>query len=410
MLKRSLLTILLAVLLLAACAPTAQTPTVPEGPPMACTLFDLFPDPQDPVSLKLPPVSADDWARGSDNPRMILLEYSDFQCPYCSLASGYIKMFEDEYPQDVQVVFRHFPLTFHDKAPLAGQAAEAAGAQGKFWEMHDLLYQQDKWETWTNLSPEEFETWLVEQAGTIGLDVERFQRDLNSDAMVKKVQDSYNEAIAMGILGTPSLYVFLDGELIFVPDDQVPYDPATLSTILELHKLSDKQYDECPPMIIDSGKEYIATLTTERGDIKIKLYADRAPLAVNSFVFLARMGFFDGVTFHRVLPGFVAQSGDPSGTGFGGPGYQFASEIVDTLKFDRPGLLGMANSGPDTNGSQFFITYDALPNLDGGYTIFGEIIEGMDVAESISPRDPAAATSSPLPPGDQILSVKIEEK
>lgn len=131
---------------------------------------------------------------------------------------------------------------------------------------------------------------------------------------------------------------------------------------------------------------------------------------MNSFVFLSNEGYFNGVTFHRVLKNFVAQSGDPSGTGGGGPGYQFANEISEDLKFDRAGLLGMANSGADTNGSQFFITYKELPTLDGDYTIFGEVIEGMDVVNQLTPRNPDAAEETNLPPGDKILSITIEEK
>jgi len=146
---------------------------------------------------------------------------------------------------------------------------------------------------------------------------------------------------------------------------------------------------------------------TEKGDIVIQLYADKAPLAVNSFVFLARQGWFDGVTFLRVIPGFVAQAGDPSGTTRGGPGYFFKNEVSD-LKYDKPGVVGMANSGSDTNGSQFFITYAPEPSLDGRFTVFGEVIKGMDVVESLTPRDPAQ--SGDLPAGDKILSVTIEEK
>ena len=214
----------------------------------------------------------------------------------------------------------------------------------------------------------------------------------------------------LGLTGTPSLFVFIDGELIFVPEDQVPYDPATLDAILKLANLREKQFDRCPPMIIDQNKQYTATLKTEKGDIKIRLFADKAPLAVNSFVFLAQMGYFDGMIFHRVLPDFVAQTGDPSGTGFGGPGYQFANEISEDLKYDRPGLVGMANAGANTNGSQFFITYAELPQLDGGYTIFGEVIEGMEVAKALTARDPASAAPEDLPPGDKVLSVIIEEE
>jgi cyclophilin family peptidyl-prolyl cis-trans isomerase len=161
-------------------------------------------------------------------------------------------------------------------------------------------------------------------------------------------------------------------------------------------------------MLISPGKQYVATLHTEKGEIVLELYADQAPTAVNSFVFLARHGWFDGVTFHRVIPGFVAQAGDPTGTGFGGPGYAFDNEISPDLKFDRPGVLGMANSGPGSNGSQFFITLAPAPNLNGDYTIFGHVISGMDVVKGLTPRDPSQAMN--LPPGDKINSVTIEEK
>ena len=161
-------------------------------------------------------------------------------------------------------------------------------------------------------------------------------------------------------------------------------------------------------MVIDPDKEYTATIETEKGDIVVELLAEQAPLAVNSFVYLARQGWFDGVSFHRVLPGFVAQSGDPSGSGMGGPGYEFDNEVSPDLKFDAAGLLAMANSGPNTNGSQFFITYAPAANLDGGYTIFGKVLEGMEIAESLTPRDPSQGGA--LPPGDKILSVRIDEK
>jgi len=128
---------------------------------------------------------------------------------------------------------------------------------------------------------------------------------------------------------------------------------------------------------------------------------------VNNFIFLARDGWYDNVMFHRVLPGFVAQTGDPTGTGYGGPGFLYVNESSD-LKFDKPGVLAMANSGMDTNGSQFFITYAPLSQLDGGYTIFGQVIEGMDVVEKLTPRDPE---NTPDPPqGDSITEVIITEQ
>ncbi|MBK8825064.1 MAG: peptidylprolyl isomerase [Anaerolineales bacterium] len=158
---------------------------------------------------------------------------------------------------------------------------------------------------------------------------------------------------------------------------------------------------------MDPAKQYIATIKTEKGDIVIQLFPDKAPLAVNSFVFLAKQGWYNGVTFHRVIPGFAAQTGDPSNTGKGNPGYFFNNEIND-LKFDKPGMVSMANSGPNTNGSQFFITFGPAPHLDGGYTIFGQVLSGLEVAEQLTPRDPDQGII--LAPGDKIISVDIEEK
>ena len=166
-----------------------------------------------------------------------------------------------------------------------------------------------------------------------------------------------------------------------------------------------KQYDAPPAMAIDAAKRYTATIATDSGDIVIELFADKAPLTVNNFVFLAREGFYDGVTFHRVIKGFMAQSGDPTGSGRGGLGYRFDDEFDATLRHDGPGVLSMANAGPDTNGSQFFITYRATPHLDGKHAVFGRVVEGMDVVLAIPERDPVRARE----PGLAMNSVTIAE-
>ncbi|MCE1254159.1 MAG: peptidylprolyl isomerase [Anaerolineae bacterium] len=142
------------------------------------------------------------------------------------------------------------------------------------------------------------------------------------------------------------------------------------------------------------------------GEFVVQLYPKQAPITVNNFVFLAREGYYDGTTFHRVLDGFMAQGGDPTGTGMGGPGYKFVNEDSD-LQFDKPGVVAMANAGRDTNGSQFFITFVARPELTGGYTIFGQVISGMDVVNAITRRDPM---QSPNFTGDVIESITINEK
>ena len=145
-----------------------------------------------------------------------------------------------------------------------------------------------------------------------------------------------------------------------------------------------KQYSQPPAMVIDASKRYVATVNTNQGSMVIELLPNEAPKTVNNFVFLAREGYYDGVIFHRVIVGFMIQGGDPAGTGSGGPGYNFEDEFVPALTFDRPGILAMANAGPNTNGSQFFITTVPTPHLNQRHTIFGTVLEGQDVAEAIS--------------------------
>src|SRR5512136_1621563 len=140
-------------------------------------------------------------------------------------------------------------------------------------------------------------------------------------------------------------------------------------------------------MAIDPKKKYKATFKTEKGDFTIELYADKAPRTVNNFVFLARDGFYDGVTFHRVIKDFMVQGGDPTGTGTGGPGYNFADEFHPSLRHSGPGILSMANAGPNTNGSQFFITHVATPWLDGKHSVFGRVIAGQDGVNAIKQGD-----------------------
>lgn len=168
-----------------------------------------------------------------------------------------------------------------------------------------------------------------------------------------------------------------------------------------------KQYTQAPAQLIDEAKQYFATFKLAKGgEFVVELYPAKAPITVNSFAFLACKGFFNGVTFHRVLEGFMAQGGDPTGSGQGGPGYEFVNENSD-LVFDKAGVLAMANAGPDTNGSQFFITFAPADFLNGDYTIFGQVVEGMDIVNAITRRDP---DQNPSFTGDAIETVTITEK
>jgi len=166
-----------------------------------------------------------------------------------------------------------------------------------------------------------------------------------------------------------------------------------------------KQWNTPPAMEIDPKKKYTARMETEKGEMVIELFADKTPKTVNNFVFLSRQAYFEGIIFHRVIENFMAQGGDPTGKGSGGPGYKFEDEFHPSLKHDKPGILSMANAGPNTNGSQFFITHTPTPWLDGKHSVFGKVVEGMDVLMSIAPRDPMR----PEYPGVKILKVTIEE-
>jgi len=156
-----------------------------------------------------------------------------------------------------------------------------------------------------------------------------------------------------------------------------------------------KTYSAPPPMTIDTSKQYIATIETEKGNLVLELFASDVPITVNNFVFLAREEFYDGSTFYRVIPGFMAQGGDPTGTGTGSPGYSFADEFTEHTHV--AGALSMANTGPNTNSCHFFITYTPQHHLDGNHSVFGQLIEGMDVLERIEP-------------GDTIIRITIEER
>ena len=372
--------------------PTAEPTCVPNPPP---------PNPTEEEIIAFSANPEKDWIKGSAKAPITIIEYADFQCPYCSIASQNLKTLLEKYPDDVRLVYRHFPLaSIHDKAILASQASEAAGLQSEdaFWAMHDLLYATQA--EWSPFTIEDFGSWLVEQAADLELDPVQFESDLYSETIVADAEATWTDGQALGIPGTP--YIRINSMY------EAQADPQMLIAYVEMIKLESKQYSTCPPLVVDPEASYQATIETEKGDIVIELFPDVAPLAVNSFIYLAENGWFEGNTFHRVLPGFVAQTGDPTGTGYGGPGYRFGIETSSDLLFDRAGLVAMANSGPESNGSQFFITYAAAPNLDGGYTIFGEVSEGMEIVEDFTPRDPQPGLD--LPPGDLLLNITIEKQ
>ena len=384
-------------------SPAQTSATIPNlniPTPPACTAVQVEPTPGSDAPSLFVPESATDHVRGAESPLVRITEYSDYQDLRSGLFAGVVDQLLQEHPKELRVVSRVFPLiSINDKAALAAQAAEAAGEQGKFWEMHHLLYAQQ--ENWIKLSVAEFEPWLGAQASALGMNADQFQADLKREDIVKKVQQAWEGGQKIGLPGTP--FLLINGQIY-----QGPRDHTSLNDIIQLLILGKRQYTSCPPVTVQRNKQYVATLHTEKGEVVIQLFADKAPMTVNSFLFLAKEGWYDNITFHSVIPDWYAQTGDPSGTGKGNPGYYIITEIDPSLTFDKPGMVAMVNSGPDTSGSQFFITYAPTTQYNGKYTIFGQVLSGMEVLKQLTPRDAKPGTDTP--PGDKLMGITIEEK
>ncbi len=360
-------------------------------------------DPDDPTQPR-----ARDWKLGNTvDPAVTIIEYADYQCPGCAGFAPLMKSVQEAFPDDVLFIYRHFPLTsIHPNAQKSAEAAEAAGAQGKFWEYGALLFEQQG--EWSALDQTAARDYFVGLAEELGLDAERFASELNEGVYADYVASSEQEAMNLGLPGTPS--AIINGQVI--PGEGLPRDfeswEAFVRDEIKLKELAARQYSAAPAMTINTDARYLAHVEmASGGTFTIELLPKSAPQTVNSFVFLAREGWFDNITFHRVIPTFVAQTGDPSGTGRGGPGYMIPNEIDPNLSHDEKGIVAMANAGPNTNGSQWYITYGDVSQLDGGYTIFGRVIEGMEVVEGITPRDPSRNPNAPE--GDRIVRIIIEE-
>jgi cyclophilin family peptidyl-prolyl cis-trans isomerase/protein-disulfide isomerase len=346
-------------------------------------------------------------ALGPDDAYLTIVMYGDFQCEPCARYARDLAVLRERYPDDLRLIWRHLPDTrSHDKAALALQAAEAAAAQGRFWEMHDQLYTHLA--EWSALPPEQFRPLLSQYAATVGLDVARFDAELDSGLYAPVVAQAQQDAADLEILGAP--FLLYTGVPFNGRDDLFGLDEAVRLWLLE-----QRFFDEPPEITIDPAQTYRATIVTEQGDIVIDLFPRDAPVTVNNFIFLARSGWYDGVTFHYVVPGYLAQTGDPSNTGRGGPGYTIPDEHNNGLIFDREGLVAMAHPAGifDSAGSEFFITLGPLrPSYewDGQYTIFGIVTAGMDVVHRLTPRNANDPIRFPdPPPGDRVITITIEE-
>ena len=300
---------------------------------------------------------------------------------------------------------KYFSLFYRTPIGMAAaKAAEAAGLQGKFWEIHDLLFANQS--MWTEMNEQELLSFIASQFETLAMDEEQFTNDYYSQAIDQKILADYLDARAFE---TPAPVVSVNGSVT------PPYLTTVGDFLLWLDNLiipyyrhiRDNQFYECPEMTIDTDSQYTATLHTDKGDIVLALYPEAAPFAVNSFIFLAEHDYYDNTPFYAVIDGFVAQAGDPSGTGWGTPGFLYDIE-TSALTFDRPYMVAMANSGPGSNNSQFFITFSTLSYLNGQNTIFGEVIDGLDVLKSLNLRDPESDPYAPME--NTILDISIEEQ
>ncbi len=346
-------------------------------------------------------------ALGAEDAPVTVIEFSEIMCGYCRMfALEHMEPILHDYVASGDVRYVGHYMAFNQEASIAYiQASFCAAEQGRYFAFEHAVFE--------GLGQNEFD--LEQSANRAGVDMDTLIECWDSGRYHDAIMDAVNNAGQQGINATPAFLI--NGQLVTgnQPDEvrrlveaalsgSPPEEGDTMSTTNGRNGM----YDAPPAMGIDPEKEYIATIVTEKGDIVIELFADKVPNTVNNFVFLAREGFYDATMFHRVIEGFMAQAGDPTGTGTGGPGYRFEDEFHPDLKHDAPGILSMANAGPGTNGSQFFITFEATPWLDGRHAVFGKVADeaSLDVLRSISIRDPQTATT----PGDAIETITITEQ
>ncbi len=372
-----------------------ETPAEVEGPAVQPTaeavpgMCEAAPLPELPVS----PVTEDDWVKGADveNAEITIFEYSDFECPGCAGMYSVLQEFLDDYP-NIRLVYRHFPLDMHQHATFTAEASEAAGAQGKFWEMHNVLF--DTRDEWQPLTEEDILAKLSEYAADLDLDVERFERELENGTYEEKVQAQYDESRELGLPGTPT---FIFNNVLFPSDIGLSYQG--LEAFLGIVNNRDELFfDAPPPVTVEEGDAYQATLSTSQGDLVVNLDAEAAPVNVNSFVFLAEESWYDGANFFFVQDDFVAVTGDPTNSTVGYPGYYCTGETDGV--FESAGLVGMLPNG------QFFVTLGAhAAQLNGQFAKIGEVVEGAEILDDLA----RVQVGDPTAPDPDVLdSVTIE--
>lgn len=404
--------LLILTLGLAACGTeTAETPTpAPTEPPAAsepapassdepneenpCTTFNIMDGILGNEVQGLPPVTEDDWIKGANDAPITLMVYSDLLCGHCANSEIIFNQLLNQYPNDVRMVFRHWVIFSNETRAsndlYAAQATEAAGRQGKFFELLDILFENQS--EWGNLDQTAFDEWLGDKAESLGLNLTQFKDDIVDPEIVRKIEDAKTSGRNLGFGGTPT--ILLNGSVFEQSRD-------TLGLTIELIKFTESHFDDCPSLSIDVSKTYTATLETTKGNFQVELFNDTAPYAVNSFVFLANQGWYKNLPIISTEE-FIL-SGDPSGTGYGGPGYAFIDETSTQFNFSEPGMLATFSIGPNLNGGSFFINKTSLDGQEGR-TIFGRVTEGMDIVNRLILRDNIST-----PPVDRIINITITE-
>jgi cyclophilin family peptidyl-prolyl cis-trans isomerase/protein-disulfide isomerase len=368
--------------------------TLPTPKPSPTTRFTPTND------LELPPGSEEEVRLGAQDEGIQFTVYLDYQSPLSSSLMRILAEMIESHPGEIQVIIRQYPLIpIHDKSLLATQAVLAAQTYDAFWEVHEqLLVSQSEW---TALDPSDFVQWLESLAIQLELPLPEYLELLTSPDIAQRAQINYESSLDDGIPGAPFLFI---EELPY----RLPIDPINIEASFLLIQSRESHYGEYPEISIDPAHNYFARVQTNLGEISIQLFPESALLGVNSFVFLAREGWMDGVPFHRVVPNLLVESGDRSGTGLGNAGYHFSVEVDPEWKFDSPGKVGLVNNGPGTNGSQFFITLQSMPEYTGVKTLIGEVIDGMDILMDLKARDPYIDLMNR--PEIIIESISIEER
>ena len=291
-------------------------------------------------------VSELDWSIGPEDAVLTIIEYADFQCPYCADASLSLIEYQREHSVDVRLVYRHFPLSFHEKAVPAALAANAAGYQGMFFEAEKFLFENQA--EWSVLeSNDAFTEWLIREFSQFSdLDFDLWYLAFSDSDNEAAVRNMYSHVIKAGIVsGTPTVFLnYIDSNYMF--------DAASLDSFIEKIRMNEYRSSECPDVVIEEGRSYTAVLDTDAGDIHVELFPDTAPNTVNSFKYQAESGLFDGAEMQSSFDGFEIMVG-----GIAALGYSFDTEFDDSRLFDGPGYIGIRFADGQTLG-QLFITND----------------------------------------------------